>query len=177
MNEEDKFAENAKVLGEAIEYGITDLHEKGYGTINPFLVKLALTAISQFNTHYLIQGFIEASHKECWDCIKSKDEEYFVKNSAEIFKYLPTEKVDLFKELFTTKDKDGVSVISQSLKDDIWEILHAMVKISIQYIHKNRVPIIKDEDGIQKMVYTCEFFDEIAISEHAKKWKVTLETS
>ena len=122
--------------------------------------------------NYLIQGFIENSHEKCWDSIKNRDEQFFVENAGNIFKYLPNDKVNLFKDLFITKDKYGNSVVSIELKNQLWKLFDAMIKISIKYIHKNRGPCLM-ENGIP--AYKISFFPTVDVSYHAKNWQVILE--
>src|SRR5437868_5949819 len=136
--EEERFATNAKIMAQAVQESVQRLFNAGYKTVNPGLVAFAVTIISSFDKHYLIQGFIENSHATCWDSIKNRDEIFFVENVKDVFKYLPMDKVNLFKDLFCTKDVNGNNVVSQSLKDQLWNLFDAMIKISIKYVHKNR---------------------------------------
>lgn len=173
--EEERFAKNTTIMAQAVQECIQKLYNAGYKTVNPDLVALAVTVISSFDKHYLIQGFIDNSYKQCWDSIKERDETFFVENASDIFKYLPMDKVNLFKDLFTTKDAQGHSVISQSLKNQLWDLFDAMVKISIKYIHKNRGPYSYiTPEGIMN-AYQSSFYDEVDVMHHANKWSVKLE--
>lgn len=173
--EEERFAKNTTILAQAVHEGIKRLYEAGYKTIDPNLVELAVTVISTFDKHYLIQGFIESSHEKCWDNIKRRDEIFFVQNASDIFKYLPMDQVNLFKDLFNTKDANGNSVVSQSLKDQLWDLFDAMIKISIKYIHNNRAPYSYSTSDGPRNAYGSSFFDEVNIAHHAGVWKVNLE--
>ena len=173
--EEERFAKNTTILAQAVHEGVKRLYDSGYKTINPSMVEMAITMISSFDKNYLIQGFIENSHKHCWDNIKVKDEKFFVENAKDIFKYLPMDEINMFKDVFTTTDANGNSVVSRSLKNQIWDLLHAMVKISIKYIHKNRSPYSYLTDNGPQNAYGHSFFDEVDISHHANLWEVTLE--
>src|SRR3989337_4036015 len=97
--EEERFASNAIIMAQAVHESITRLYSQGYKTIDPNIVAFAATVISAFNKEHLIQGFIENSHEKCWDGIKTRNEVFFVENSRDIFKYLPMDKVNLFKDL------------------------------------------------------------------------------
>ena len=131
--------------------------------------------IELYDKKSLIEGFIVNSHKLCWDSIKKRDEDFFVKNAGEIFKYLPMDKVDLFKDLFQTKDQNGNCVIEKELKDQLWRLFDVMVKISIKYVHKGRAPFstVKGKETISK--YTVSFYDDVDINHHSKVWEVALE--
>lgn len=173
--EEERFAKNSVIMGTALHEAITKLYQGGYKTVDPNLVGLAITVMSAFNKHSLIQGFIENSHQECWDYIKQRDEEYFVMNASNIFRYLPTDKVDLFRDLFTTKDPQGRHVISQSIKDQIWSLFDAMIKISIKYIHKGRAPYSSQSaEGITR-AYGAQFYEDVDLNRHASTWNVQLD--
>lgn len=173
--EEVRFSKNAVVMGHAIHESISVLYENGYKTVNPQIVSLAVGLIEVFDKHSLIKGFIKNSHLVCWDNIKLRNEQFFSDNSADIFKHLPMDKINLFKDLFNTKNKNGESVVSQDLKDNIWRILDAMIKISIKYVHKHRKPYsyIKDDKVLNS--YDASFFDDVDIHYHAKEWSVKLE--
>ena len=173
--EEVRFSKNATILANALYESIETLYNAGYQTINPSLIQMAATMISSFDKHYLIQGFIENSHIKCWDLIKVKNEEFILKNSGEIFKYLPMNKVNLFVDLFTTKDQNGNFVISDDLKEEIWTILQAMVKISIKYVHKMRTPQCVIINNNIENIYTSSFFDDIDLNKHCKVWNITIE--
>lgn len=174
--EEERFAKNTIIMAQAVQECIQKLYMAGYKTVDPNVVAFVVTLISSFDKHYLIQGFIDNSHLKCWDSMKRRDEVFFVENSTEIFKYLPMDKVNLFKDLFTTKDAQGVSVISQSLKDQLWTLFDAMIKISIKYIHKNRNPYsYQNEKGEVVPAYGASFYDEVDLQHHAHVWEVKLE--
>ena len=155
----------------AIHDCVTKLYNAGYKTVNPVMVLLAKSVIGSYDKDYLIKGFIQNSHQTCWDKIKARDEEYFSEHSGEIFKYLPMDKVNLFKDLFTTKDRNGVCVVSEDLKNEIWTIFGAMVKISIKYVHKGRQPYSSGEEKF----YGTEFFPEVDLDRHSSVWGLKLE--
>lgn len=173
--EEERFAKNATIMAQAIQDGVQRLFDAGYQTVNPKLIGTAAVLISNFNKHYLIQGFIENSHTACWDKIKERDENFFVENASNIFRYLPMDKVNLFKDLFLTKDQRGVSVVSESLKQQIWCLFDAMIKISIKYIHRGRNPQAFNVDKKQVNRYTASFFDDVDLEYHARVWNLKLE--
>lgn len=173
--EEERFAKNTTIMAQAVHESVQKLFNAGYKTVDPTLVSIAVSVISAFDKHYLIQGFIENSHEKCWDGIKKRDEIFFVENASDIFRYLPMDKVNLFKDLFLTKDPQGNSVVSQSLKNQLWDLFDAMIKISIKYIHKNRCPYsYQTNDGLAN-AYGASFFDEVDLNKHASVWGVKLE--
>jgi hypothetical protein len=193
--EEERFAKNTTIMIQAVHESISHVYNKGYKTVDPSLIAVAASIISAFDKHYLIQGFIENSavnfvahetseaqasfekkYLTCWDSIKARDQEFFVQNASDVFKYLPMDKVNLFKDLFTTKDDSGNFVVPESLKDQIWKLFDAMIKISIKYIHKNRSPLsYVDSDGTVVNTYNSSFFDEVDLQRHAQVWEVVLD--
>jgi len=173
--EEERFAKNATIMAQAIHEGVKRLYDSGYQTVNPQLIMMAAGIISSFNKHFLIQGFIENSHASCWDKIKECDEQFFVEHATDIFQYLPMDKVNLFKDLFLTRDSSGISVVSQSLKDQIWDLFHAMIKISIKYVHKGRNPYSYNKDNGIVKTYGSSFFEEVDLDHHVQIWGVQLD--
>lgn len=173
--EEERFADTTVQLSKAIHYNITNLYNMGYKTVDPNMVLLISNAILYFDKHQLIGGFITNSHSSCWEKIKERDENFFVENASNIFQYLPAGEVNLFKDLFTTKDKNGVNIIDNDIKTQIWKLFDAMVKVSIKYIHKHRSPILKKDGEKSNCFYERNFFDEVDIKKHSRIWGVTLE--
>jgi hypothetical protein len=173
--EEERFAKNTIIMAQAVHESIQRLYNAGYKTVDPNIVALAVTVISAFDKHYLIQGFIENSHDKCWDGIRGRNEIFFVENASDIFKYLPMDKVNLFKDLFLTRDPNGNSVISKSLKDQLWDLFDAMIKISIKYIHRGRNPYSYSTPQGTINTYGSMFFDEVDVHHHASVWGVKLE--
>lgn len=170
-SESKRFSDNMEILIDAVHDCVTKLHSEGYKTINPIFVLLAKGVIGSYDKDHLIRGFIRNSHNKCWDNIKNRDEIFFSENSGEIFKELPMDKVNLFKDLFTTKDRNGASVVSDALKNEIWVIISAMVKISIKYVHKGRQPYsIGDEK-----LYGVDFFSEVDVNYHSTVWGLKLD--
>ena len=163
--EEERFKSNAIVMTKALQTGLQKLKNDGY-EVDLTIVNIAAALIVEFNPHSLITGFITKSHLKCWDKIKERDEKFFVENVASIFEYLPMNSVTLFKDLFLTKDINGQNVISQKLKNEIWSLFDAMIKISIKYIHKHRQMV----DG----KYTVSFFDDVDLPHHITNWQCKL---
>ena len=173
--EEERFTDVTIKLSEAIHYNVTNLNNMGHKTVDPNLILLVSSGIQFYDKHTLIQSFIKNSHEECWDKIKERNEQYFIENASNIFKDIPSGDINLFKDLFNTKDQNGVDVVDQDIKDQIWRLFDAMVKICIKYVHKNRAPFAqKDEDNINHY-YERSFFDEVDVIRHSTEWKLTLE--
>jgi hypothetical protein len=58
-------------------------------------------------------------------------------------------------------DKNGKNVISKQLKDEIWGLFDAMIKISIKYISKQQIQ-------------NPEKYAEVNLQKHAQTWDVKL---
>lgn len=162
--EEVRFANNATIMGHAISNGVNILNNAGYKTIEPIKVLFAVSYIEsqgKEDPHHLINLFILNSHELCWDKIKERDEKFFLENVNNIFSVLPSESVNLFKDLFLTVDKHGKSIISTQLKDQIWGLFDAMIKISIKYIYKQQI----QDPGK---------YAEVDLQKHAQTWDVKL---
>ena len=174
--EEERFSKNAIIVGQIVNDGISRLYNAGYKTVNPALIGVATAVIASFDKHYLIQGFIKNSHDKCWDEIKTRDEKFFANNASDIFRYLPMDKVNLFKDLYETVDSSGKGVLSQSFKDQIWDLFDAMIKICIKYVHKGRKPYsYVNEHSLIVGAYGAEFFDEVDLNHHIQVWGVKLD--
>lgn len=173
--EEERFSDTTIQLSKAIHYNVTNLFNLGYKTVNPDTVVLISKGIEFFDKHQLIMGFITNSHNLCWDKIKERDENFFIENANEIFQYIPSGEINLFKDLFTTKDENGISIINQDSKDQIWKLFDAMIKISIKYIHKHRAPYSQKRNETIECFYDRSFFNDVDLIKHSKTWAVVLE--
>ena len=174
--EEERFAKYAGTMTEAVYESILTLFNAGYKTVDPQLVAFAGMLIKSLEKHQLIHGFISNSHIKCWDSIKRRNEQYFIENASDIFKYLPMDKVELFKDLFNTVDAYGSSVIAQETKDELWDLFDVMVKCAIKYVHKHRQPYsVRNSNGSITEYYGQSFFDEVDLHRHVKTWGLTLE--
>jgi hypothetical protein len=173
--EEERFSKNTIIMAHAVHESVQKLYNAGYKTVDPNMLALYISMISSFDKHELIQGFIKKSHEICWDRIKRREEAFFLENGTQLFEKLPMDKVELFKDLFLTKDSNGNNVVTQEFKDQLWELFDAMVKISIKYIHKNRSPYsYSTADGIVN-AYRARFFDDVDIARHAIVWNIKFE--
>lgn len=159
--EEERFSLVALNMADAIHYGISKLYKEKLTTINPDDFIFIKACIQTLDKDYLIQGFIEKSHIH-WDKIKERNELFFIEHASSIFGFLPAPYLSMFTDLFTAVDSQGNTIVTKNLKDDIWRIFDAMVKISIKYTHKNR--IIKGDS----------FLKEVNIEAHVITWDLTL---
>ncbi len=88
----------------------------------------------------MIDDFVIKSHQN-WHQIKLKNEDFFDKNSSEIFASSSSpDVVQMFRTLFFTTLPDGNPLITSAQKDYVWNALHSLVKISIQHVHESREP-------------------------------------
>ena len=160
--EEERFMKNTIQLVKAVHHGVEKLYNEGYQNVNPTLLAMGIVILSSddINKHAFIKQFIEKSHEKCWDKIKDKDEEFFIKNIDNLFD-LSENNINMIKSLYSTKDSQGRSIIAQSFKDDIWLLLGAMIKCAIQYVYKRQ----------QKDVNT---FKNVKINHHIKVWNVKI---
>jgi len=171
---EDRFYKNILILSEILYNGFNELKNLGYTSLNPSMIDLVMNIISSFDKKYLITAFIKKSHEKFWDKIKLRDEEYFIENSHKIFDILPMKNLDVFKELYLSKDEKGNSIITDDQKDDIWNLLDALVKISIKFVHENRDPQSIVKDGKTLLKYNKEFLNDVNIEYHKKEWGLNL---
>jgi len=173
--EEERFYKNTMVMAQAIYDSIKKLYDAGYKTVQPEMVDLTIRLISAFEKHYLIQEFITNTYDKCWDSIKIRNENFFLTNANDIFKHLPMNEINLFRDLFLTKDKNGKSVVSQNLKEELWDLFDTLIKICIKYIHKHRDPYSYSKNDEVVNCYGAIFFEEVDIDYHAKNWNIKLE--
>lgn len=143
---EERFKNNVIEMMSFCEDILKELIRRGYQDIpSPDLIKFGGGVILKMDDHFIIEGFIVKSLSH-WDKIKAKDESFFIDHSTEIFSKVPVEIIKTFVELFRLKDKNGMHVVSKENRDVIWAFFESFVKISINYIHNRRMPILVDKE-------------------------------
>lgn len=70
---------------------------------------------------------------------------------------------------FTCVDEDDgtseeVDIFDDERKEDVWKIMHALVKVSLVYVHEKRCRV----NG----KYTVDFFNDIKVKSGAEKWGI-----
>lgn len=159
--EEVRFVSNAIGMAEAIYYELQKLHAAGLTTIEPNNVNMIIDLMKMIKNTVLIEEFISKSYQH-WDKIKEKEESFFLENAGDIFAFLPPERVKAFTNLFHTKDHNGKCIVRDKLKEILWNHLHGMVKICIQYVYKNKKTIEN------------EVILSIDVQKHATTWGLKL---
>lgn len=173
---EMRFKNNLDGLKDLLVDLISEASNKGFTSIDPNMVKMAMGMASLIDKHTLIRGFIERSHK-FWNLMLSEDNEnehqalkrkqdFIIKNSGLIFSDVPLDKVNAIKILFTEKSASGDLYITDEDKEDIWLFFEAMVKCSIHYYNEN--------DGA-KLLLKDRLPSDFDIVNEASKWKIKLK--
>jgi hypothetical protein len=103
-----------------------------------------------------------------WDKIKKRDEDFMAQHAFSIFRIVPENNVNAFKDAFLKRDDKGQLIIDKEDRDVIWDYLDAFVKIAIQYVHDRREPAFRNG----KYTYHVRFVDSINTVEHSKKWNI-----
>ncbi len=175
-SEEERFSANVKGLTDLVHELTSMCWDAGNKQINPTLIVLAGAYLSSFNKIELTETFIEHTHEICWEEIRNRNEIFFIEHSEQIFGKLPVGQgnIDAFKILFTAKDSNGESIISDDDKDAIWDHFGTLVKICIKYVHKVRDCYLFEKDNKFVPRYRYNRFPSIKVRDHAKKWDIEL---
>lgn len=177
----DKFFINMMDTTTVVRYLVEKLNKHGNYSVSVSVVDIAKAALLVFSRETLIRGFIIGSY-DFWDSIKNKNDNVIEDHSDIIFGGFSSTYVDGFKEMFKAKKEDGSLIINQKDRETIWTFLHALVKISIRYVHEMREPYsdskgdlhyhnkfftkeIKDKDGTREEIL-------VDTKEMSKKWDI-----
>lgn len=175
---EERFHENVMGLTDLIYDLVDDVHKRGFQIVNPTLIIICKNILIKYSKIKIIEAFIKYSHKY-WDQIHDKDrcESYITEHAMDIFKELPMNNVNAFKELFEVKDNQGNRIITQEDRDAIRDFFVSFIKIAIDYIHVHREPVIFVEpNGTKTPAYANpNFCDFVEIEHHAELWNVKLK--
>lgn len=171
--EEDRFHTNVLGLLEFVCMLIEKLTKQGYNLVNPDLIKLVACIIKDMDKRTIIEAVIGRSYQH-WDEIKAMDREFFLKHASSIFGGLPVNEINAFQKLFSLKDNKGETVVSKEDEKLLWDFFFPLVKIMIKYIHRERRPRSTRQDMKTIQEYTRNFFSEVNLDYHSKKWEVML---
>jgi hypothetical protein len=180
-----RFANNVSDFTNYLRELFDDCKDSGCQVVPDVLLDLGIQVIESYATRDLIESLIESS-KDHWDHIHSKNEKYFDDNLDSVFSGLKMTNVGLFKKLLTAADEQGEFIVSMVDRENIWDYLHAFVKLSLQFIHEERVPMIRttvddnkqimvDGDGREMRVpiYTRRYMEEIDLVKYFKLYRTS----
>lgn len=186
----ERFKTNMMTLFDIVYEMFEDAQEHKIITSRLGILKVLKICIKSCSGEKMIKNFIKRSHL-FWDKIREKDIDYFknmgldlfndfqekgleeVKNREELedssgfIKNLSGDHITTFKKILESSyeyEGETFDIFDEERKNDVWQIMHSFVKISLIYIHENR----KKVDG----KYTVEFFPEIKVKQNALDWGV-----
>lgn len=182
----DRFKSNMEILLDIIsemfqEASENNLVEENFGFFN-----IMKPIILNCSSEKVIVNFIKKTN-EYWEKLRNKDIEYFKELGLGLFNIVQDKGVDSYKgqqtygfldkikdshlesfkkilEAEYQKDGESFEIFDEERKNDVWNILHSFVRISIIFVHEKR----EFKDG----KYTNEFFPEIKIKENVSKWGI-----
>lgn len=144
------------------------------GSISIYKEGLNLLASTVDGRRTLIKTFIEHSYSS-WGKIHDRDTKYFITDAKDVFKGLPLNIVAEFCKMFVITDSKGKSIVNDNETASLFDYFASLVKISIKYIHEQRVPTEVQNDSQTIRSYSKEFMKDIDILKHAKIWSINLE--
>lgn len=186
----ERFKSNMLTLFDIVYEMFEDAQEHNIVSTKLGILKILKVCIKSCSGEKMIKNFIKRSHP-FWDKIRNKDIEYFKNMGLDLFndfeqkgldsvksneefqdnsgfmKNLSGEHINSFKKILESSyDYEGETydIFDDERKNDVWQIMHSFVKISLLYIHEGR----KKVDG----KYTVEFFPEIKVKQNALDWGV-----
>ncbi|CAH6418659.1 Hypothetical protein POVN_LOCUS378 [uncultured virus] len=154
--------------------------------IDALTMGFAKMYVSSMGAESSVHGFIEKSGMY-WESIRAKDIDFLITNSDVLFAELPKDKVKAITSLFAMKNTAGDPLIHPDTLASIWDLLHAMVRCSIQHIHTTRSlkefeeeQEVVDSKGVKSKVkvkvkrYAVEYFPTISVRKMVELWNVKM---
>lgn len=170
----EKFADNVDFFIELLQDIFKDCKDSGCQIVPDILLDLGIKSIKSFTTRDLIESFIEHSNKY-WVKIYQKDQDFFEKNLDTVFDGLKMQNVGLFQKLLKARDEKDELVVSNTDRENIWDILHSFVRLALKFIHEQRRPKTKviidlnSKKVIRKgAIYAGTYFPDIQIGKYFK---------
>ena len=169
-SEEERFRQNISDFTMLIRELLEDCSRRGKTNIDPNIITVASAFIESYDPKTLLTNFVHYSYPY-WDKISKHEEAFFRENCADVFKDIPMDHINAFKELFSEDEQ----VISDDDKDAMWDYFDSFVKICIKYIHRQRGPKIRDIGKGPQRVYSKNEFPDVHLQKYAQLWDVKLE--
>lgn len=136
---EIRFKHNISALSSMLYDICDDSHSRGY-PINLKLVELACAYVNNAKPVKILEDYIYHSVR-LWGEIKVENENFFANNNniAAIFGGLPIggDQLKIFSGLYTGRDNRGERYISKEDTSELFRYLHALTRISINYMFDN----------------------------------------
>lgn len=169
----DRFGENLQEFIALSRELLTKCYEEGKSSLHPIIVELAEKFLKKYDREKLVNNFISYSY-EYWMEIKKRDESFFDVHCGYVFRDLPVNYVDSFKNLLKAKDKNDVYIVVPEDRESIWVYLECLIKTAINHIHYMRKPAMKDG----KRIYTANYCPNVVkIHRWAETFEIPLEWS
>lgn len=178
-----KFAKNIEEFINMLREIFNDCKESGCQIVPDILLEIGIREIKSYATREIIESLIDCSNYH-WEEMHEKNESYFEKNLALIFSGLKMENVGLFKKLLVAQDENGELIVTDIDRDNIWNYLHAFIKLTLSFIHEERGPMLKivvnqqgkimtDKNGraLKTPIYTREYMPKIDLSKYFKLYR------
>jgi hypothetical protein len=183
---EKRFLYNSTVIIDIVCEIIDLLEKEGKKSpISKHILVLGKTLMSKQDPTKAIKVFI-CKTSQHWESIREKNntflEQYIldilVQDSSTAEKYLKG-----VPELFSmVTNEENLKTLKcgkdiRELNDEMWDTIQSCVKISINYVHIERKPIIESvegEDGelVEKSKYTEIFFPSLAVKKLKEIWEM-----
>lgn len=178
-----RFKENTIGLVEFLSDIVREIKQTYKIKIDPEAIDYICIFIKAYDKDALVNNFIYSSLVH-WDSIYDRLEEYFTNDLSSIFQFVDVpykdEYISQLQEVLATKKSNyTVSpndpnydpyIVSIEDKNTIWDYLCSFVRISVQFLHQNSGPVMKDG----KIEYKAPLYTDIDIGAVAAKWKIEL---
>lgn len=170
----DGFKSNVVGLCELCVDIVKALEEKGIKSeFGSGTIKMAIVFVKMLNSRDVISTFIENSNEK-WEEFSKKDDVTLTANLKTLFKGLPENCIEAILVALTNTDSDGNPLITKDNREEIWDYLTELVKISIIYIHENRVWGILPSG---KNGYSKKFMSGISVKKNAAFFDMKIDYS
>ena len=172
----ERFYENLIDFGRLITELVSICHEKHVNVIHPTLLQIGIDYVAGMDKVKIIENFIESS-KGVWDKIVNRDETFFSEkqNGEKLFVGLPNV-VEHIYVLLTSRDEDGLPLITDEDKMAVWNYADSWLRICIRYIHDKRKPkLVPTADGRYERKYSVRYQADLKILPYAEHYGVDLD--
>jgi hypothetical protein len=145
---------------------IIRLSQEGEIQIDLDEIELIITTIETLKSELIIEKHLEKCSLEIWKEIVNRNEQFFHNNLRSLFS-LEDEQIKQISHLFSGKKNEEL-LIPSSIRDQIWNNIGALVRLSILFLHEKRKPSLYNG---QKAYSNPTYLQHLDIWTSIHEWK------
>jgi len=147
------------------------LKEQGETNLDMDKIELIILTLNTVKSELILEKHLEKCSLNIWNEIVNRNEDFFKINLGSLFN-LDQQEIKQISHLFNGT-KDGNLLINSNIRNQIWNNLGALVRLSILYLHEKREPFITSQG--QKGYRKTDYYPHLDIWSVINSWKIQVK--